>query len=150
MIQYIHEKFADKKNITITSVIAAVILLVWGSIGNVKLCGIDTFGHWLLVTLLDWGCIETLWNIGILLLPILPVALFSLITYKMREDIFIVWINFAKWWIPLTIFLTLIAPASDSSFLPVNKGSVAFVMTALFSALSFCIIIAKWARKEKK
>jgi len=139
-----------KKNITITSVIMAAILLVWGSIGNVKLCEIGTFGHWLFVTSLDWGCVDTLWNTGILLIPVFPVALFSLVTYKMREEIFTAWINFAKWWIPLTIFFTLIAPASDGSFLPVTKGGVAFVMTAVFTAVSFCVIVAMGTRKKTK
>lgn len=124
-------------------------MLIWGSIGNIKLCEIGTIGHWFFVTKLNLGCVDSLWNIGILLLPIFPLALFSIITYKMRDKVFNAWINFAKWWIPLTIFLTLIAPANDGSLYPVDKGRVAFVMTALFTVLSLLVIVAKWARKEK-
>jgi len=68
----------------------------------------------------------------------------------MRDEVFTTWVNFAKWWVPLTVFLTLIAPSSDGSFFPVDKGRIAFVMTALFTAVSFCVIVAMWARKEKK
>ncbi|OGW88626.1 MAG: hypothetical protein A3A73_01810 [Omnitrophica bacterium RIFCSPLOWO2_01_FULL_50_24] len=134
--------FVTKKNITIISVIGAVILLVWDYIGNVHWC---TWGEGL-----HRECLHFLANFEMILLPILPIALFSLLTYKMREEIFITWINFAKWWIPLTILFTLFAPGSDGSFLPVTKGSVSFVMSTLFAALSFCIIIAMWAQKEKK
>jgi len=97
-----------------------------------------------------YDCLDTLSGIEIFFLPILPIALFSLITYRMKDDVFTTWIGFAKWWVPLTIFLTLIALGSDGSFFPVDKGRIAFVMTALFTALSFCIVVSVWARKGKK
>jgi len=85
-----------------------------------------------------------------LFLPFLPLFLFSLITYKMRDEVFTTWVNFAKWWVPLTVFLTLIAPSSDGSFFPVDKGRIAFVMTALFSILSFLIVFGMLMRGKRK
>jgi len=37
-----------------------------------------------------------------------PVFLFSLLTYWMREEIFRAWWNFARWWVPIIIAVTLL------------------------------------------
>ena len=73
-----------------------------------------------------------------------PVMLFlSLITYKMRDEIFRSWIKFSYVWIPLTIILTLLAPEYSPSLLPLTKGVISFYFSALFLLISIIIIISK-------
>ena len=41
------------------------------------------------------------------LMPFLPLLLLSLITYKMRDEVFRAWWRFARWWVPVIIAVTL-------------------------------------------
>jgi len=87
-----------------------------------------------------------------LFLPFLPLFLFSLITYKMKEQVFNSWIKFTIWFVPLTIFLTFITPDSSGSFgLPTfGKGVVAFLLSALFTIISILIILVRFFTSRKK
>ena len=74
----------------------------------------------------------------------IPLLFFSLITYKMREEVFRSWIKFTYVWIPLTLTFVFLAPEYGNSFFPVNeKGFVSFSMSALFLIISLIIIISK-------
>ena len=74
----------------------------------------------------------------------------SLITYKMRDEIFLSWLKFTYVWVPLTIVLTFLAPEYGNSLLPIEKGSVSFVMSFLFLLISLIIIISKSISLRKK
>lgn len=81
----------------------------------------------------------------VFLFPI--IFLFSLITYKMREEVFCAWFNFTKWWIPISIFLTLITPGSSGGGFGIpsifDKEFLAFILSALFFIISLVIIVRK-------
>lgn len=82
------------------------------------------------------------------------IFLFSLITHKMREEVFRAWFNFAKWWIPISIFLTLIMPGGSGGGFGIpsifDKEFLAFVLAALFIIISLIIIITKSLKLRKK
>ena len=69
--------------------------------------------------------------------------LLSLITYKMRDDIFQSWFKLVRIWVPLTIILVLISPEYGNSLFPIEKGSVSFFMSVLFLIISIILIIYK-------
>ncbi|MCK9351167.1 MAG: hypothetical protein WCT49_01070 [Candidatus Paceibacterota bacterium] len=77
----------------------------------------------------------------------LPILFFSLITYKLREETFRAWLHFAYWWVPLSMFLTLITPESrGGGFGPQiswGKEDTAFVFSGLFAIISLILIIYK-------
>ncbi len=76
--------------------------------------------------------------------PFFIIFILSLITYRMREEIFQAWIKFAYVWVPLTLFLVFIVPEYDSSLLPiVTKGPISFFFSFLFLIISLIIIISK-------
>lgn len=81
------------------------------------------------------------------LIPFLPIFLFSLVTYKMREEVFRAWFNFTKWWVPISIFLILITPDSSGGSFGIpnvfDKGFLAFILAALFFIISLVIIVRK-------
>ncbi len=73
--------------------------------------------------------------VGILLfilLPLIPLLLLSLITYKMRESVFRAWWNFARWWVPVIIVFTLLLN---------NKGGGGYLgMDTVFDGLIYSIL----------
>ena len=82
-----------------------------------------------------------------LTLFIFPITLlFSLITYKMREEVFRAWVRFATWWIPLQIVLTLLTPESSGGLFIslVDKQLVAILLSFLFVLISLVLIVWKW------
>jgi len=75
----------------------------------------------------------------------IPIFLFSLITYKMRNEIFRVWMKLTYIWLPLTLILVFIAPEYQNSWLPIyEKSFVSFVMSSLYVIISLILIIAKY------
>lgn len=81
-------------------------------------------------------------------LPIFPAFLFSLITYKMRDEVYRTWFKFARWWIPLSMLVIFLAPEYPSNFMsPIEKGTVALLFSALFVIISTVIVGRKYFRK---
>ena len=80
-----------------------------------------------------------------LLIIALPTLLISLLTYKMREEVFRAWMIFAIWWVPLTILLTLAGSSQQSQSLPFpsEKGIIDIGMTLVFTIVSVIIILMK-------
>ena len=46
--------------------------------------------------------------------PLILVFLFSIITYKMQEDVFRAWWNFARWFVPVIMFVTFLIGFADT------------------------------------
>lgn len=94
-----------------------------------------------------------------LLLPTLfffSVALlaFSIITYKMREEVFRAWIHFAYWWIPISlVFIYLAGGWSGGGFgMPnvLDQEFVSIIFSAIFVIVSILIIIWKYFTTRHK
>lgn len=85
------------------------------------------------------------------LFPIIPLFILSLITYKMRGEVYSAWLKFTYVWIPLTMFMILIAPEYGNAFLPIEKGTVAGFFSLLYILISLIIIIWKYfaTRRDK-
>ena len=78
------------------------------------------------------------------LLVFTPLLLLSIITYKMRNEVYDTWIKFAYVWVPLTIILTILSPEYSLSLLPITKGVVSFFMSASFLVISLIMIIYRF------
>lgn len=137
-------KYLTKKTVILFSFFTTVILLV--TMEEVGFCRL-AFG-WI-----DGRCLipvnDTLELIPLLFsITILP---FSLITYRMKEDVFKAWIKFAVWWIPMTIILVLISPDGGGSMFvagPSMQQISLAVLVGLFVVISFIKIIRAY-RKAK-
>ena len=95
----------------------------------------------------------TAWTDQVLeiLIPVFVFFLISLATYKIRDSVYTAWFNFAKWWVPLSMLAILISPEySNDWMLPIEKGSVAFVTSVLFVAISICILVFTTLRTAAK
>lgn len=87
------------------------------------------------------------------LLPMIPLFLLSLITYKMRDEVFRAWWNFARWSVPLSIVVVLASSGSRGGSMGIpnifDQEFFAFVFSALFLLISLGIIAVKWWKLRK-
>ena len=132
----------SKKTLFITSGIGTSLLVLLNWIGTFKLCGGQEYGQ----------CMDFAYSAIINFLPIIPLFLFSLITYKMRDEVYCAWSRFAYVWIPLSMIAILFAPEYSGDWMyPVTKSSIAFLSSLLFVTISLGIVIwesiaARWHR----
>lgn len=124
----------NKKTLFIVSGVIATALFVLNWIGTFRLCGGQEYGQ----------CMDYSYSAIIDLLPIIPLFLFSLITYKMRDEVYQAWLRFSLVWIPLSMILIFFAPEYAANWLyPVTKGSVAFISSLFFTIISLVLITYK-------
>jgi hypothetical protein len=135
------KKYMTKKNILSTSLIGSIMLFVL-AFGAPHICAHDI------------SCDIQLGNIIYTFSSFLPLFLFSLTTYFLREETFRSWVHFVYWWVPLSIFLTLITTESGGGgFGPQiswGKEDTAFVFSALFAVISLILIIVKSLKLKAK
>ena len=88
--------------------------------------------------------------------PFLPLFLFSLITYKMREEVFLAWWNFARWWVPVIIVVTFLlnnTKGSGGGYLGLGQDFVMAILGILYSILvifSLFKIIWQYAKMKDR
>ncbi len=128
-----------KKILLLASGVLSLGLILIGTFGTHTLCGGNE------------RCINVLHYFFIGFLPILPLFLFSLITYRMAASVYRAWVRFAAVWIPLSMVGILFAPEYVTNmgwFYPVVKGTVAFSTSLLFLVISALIVLFAWARQK--
>lgn len=121
-----------KKNILIGSLVALVVAYILANPVFFHICvNTYTFGNYV-------GCLDKFSSLISILLASasIPIFLLSLITYKMRDEVFRAWWNFARWWVPVIIIITfLLENASGGGTLGMNKDFTAFILIILYSVL---------------
>lgn len=121
-----------KRKFLLSSGVISFVIIILNWIGTFRLCGGIEYG----------SCMDNVFSLMVFFLPIIPFFIFSLITYKMREVVYLTWFNFAKWWIPFSMFLILIAPQYSHDWMfPINKGG-ALVLSSLIFVVASLILIA--------
>lgn len=129
-----------RSNIIIFSFLGALFSVAIVYLGEYKFCSAGN----------DFVCVQIFDDFGMTMFPILPLFLFSLITYFLPERFFITWLKFARVWIPLSMLGILLAPEYSNEFMfAITKGSVAFTMSALFCVISSAILLFKLFQDEK-
>ncbi len=85
-----------------------------------------------------------------ILFPIIPLFIFSLVTFKMQDKIFQKWWKFARIWVPLSMLAVFISPSYSHNWMfPIEKGTVSFLLSLLFVVIS-AISIAYETYKARK
>ncbi len=86
----------------------------------------------------------------------LPLFLLSLITYKMRDEVFESWVSFAKWYVPLLVIMTLLLQdGGGSGFAGAVSGwfdaMILGFLYVIFIITSFIKIIGTyWKTRENR
>ncbi len=72
--------------------------------------------------------------IAFTLFPFLSLFLLTILTYRMKEEVFHAWWNFARWFVPLIIVTTLwLETAGGGGTLGMNKDFEFFILGILYS-----------------
>lgn len=79
-----------------------------------------------------------------------PLFLLSLITYKMRDEVFRAWWGFARWFVPVIIAVTLfLENAGGGGTLGMNKDFIVFILVILYTIL-ILVSLVKIVRAYQK
>lgn len=83
-------------------------------------------------------------SIAPLVLTLLPLFFLSLVTYKMRNEVFHAWWNFARWWASVIVVVTLLLnSASNSGGLGIESAvSGAFDILTLIILYAILVVVS--------
>ena len=95
---------------------------------------------------------ESIDLISTLLLFTIPMFLFSLVTYLLREEIFRTWIRFTLWWVPLSFVIILFSSSRQSANIVGLSDQAIFGTLAfgLYVLISLIIIAWKYSATRRK
>lgn len=130
-----------KKKVFLFSLIGTVVILVLSPSNLYAFCFQQ--GNCVLL----WDVIELI-NPYTFIVP--PIFLFSLITYRLREEAFRAWLHFAYWWVPLSLVMTYLAAGSSGGGFGIpnvfDQEFVALILSGLFLIISLFLIIYRALR----
>lgn len=133
------KNIVTKKRLLLTSGILTSLFVIIDVIGTDRLCGVE-----------HTDCMANPHSFFGIFIPILPLFLFSLITYKLPERVYRTWSRFALWWIPLSMLLILVVPSYDGSLVPVDKGRTALATSLFFLIISLTIVTVRLIKNPAK
>ena len=83
----------------------------------------------------------------ILFLIPFPIFVFSLFTYRMKDEVFLAWFNFAKWWVPVIIGVTLwVENAGGGGGWGMNGGAFDAFFIGIFYFIFIVVSLVKIVR----
>ncbi len=124
----------SKKNILITSSVLSVLGLILGRMSDAGSCGQSD------VCLL----------IAYLLLSFVPIFIFSIIVYFLKDVAFISWRKMTGWWIIVTVILVAISPTEHADLVGFEKKTTLFLLTCFYILVSLLLIIYKSFQSQTK
>lgn len=96
------------------------------------------------------ACVQSFDSFGTVILPLVPLFLFSLITYFLPMRFFQAWYKFALVWTALAMIAIFFVPEYSGQLMyAITKGSVAFYSAVLFCVISISIVLFTLFRDEK-
>jgi len=80
--------------------------------------------------------------VSTLSLAVLPILL---ILFFLRDEIFLAWLKFAWWYLPITLLLVIFSPNHNGGFLPspITKELASLWLGGLFVIISLVLIVYK-------
>lgn len=93
------------------------------------------------------GCLDR-WHEHVLIISLilfLSSLPFSVITYRMKDQVFVSWFKFARWYVPLLVIAYFVFPTSISGGLGIGSGITegfnTLVLILLFSIFAITSIV---------
>lgn len=128
-----------KKRLFFLGLIGLVVFLISRYSVDIGIC--DNYSS----NCFDYGYVLMLYS-----LISIPFILFSIITYKLRQQAFDSWRNFSIIWIPLSFLVISFFPTETHGmdFFPVIKGTVSLFLASVYSIISLLIILFKSFKKN--
>lgn len=81
--------------------------------------------------------------LALVLVSLLPLLLLSLITYRMHDHIFRAWWNFARWWVPVIVLVTLLLNnhGSGGGYIGMDTAFDGLIYSILYGVLVITSIV---------
>jgi hypothetical protein len=125
-----------KKSVFFAAFIVTVVLVSLFFIAQIQYCNYHYDGYETLC-MRAFGYIEQVLeplSFSLFLAPLF--FLISLITYRMKDEVFLAWWRFARWWVPVIMIVTfLLENAGGGGTLGMNKDFTALILIILYSIL---------------
>lgn len=80
----------------------------------------------------------------------MPIFIFSLVTYYMKDDVFLLWRKFTIQYLVIYLLIIAIAPWQHDPFFPVEKELMVMVLGSIYSLVSIILITYKSFTLRKK
>ncbi|MBI5405900.1 hypothetical protein HY972_02595 [Candidatus Kaiserbacteria bacterium] len=71
----------------------------------------------------------------------MPILIFSLITYRLKDEVFQAWWRFARWWVPVIIAVTLFLQNAGGGGGIGISGAVSGAFDALVIGILYIILV---------
>ncbi len=128
-----------KKNIFYIAIIGTILYFLFIFSQEINLCSES-----------QRSCIQMYDSTAEIFQIFIPMLLISLAVYKIHGEVYTTWLYFARWWVPLSMFLVLIAPYGKGDWMfPHDKGRVSLLMSGLFLFISLTLIVYKSFKLKK-
>jgi hypothetical protein len=111
----------SKNKLLVLSIVGSILFLVFLYSDKLLLCGAGNL-----------SCHTIFDPLAEDIFIFVPLLLMSIVTFKMRVEIFYFCLRFVYIWIPLTLILTILVPEYSNSILPIEKGVISLFMSVLF------------------
>jgi hypothetical protein len=100
----------------------------------------------------NYDCRSNLLYFNSYLFLFLPILLFSIITYFIKEEVFRVWLKFTYWYFPVYILVILFLSDNSGGFFSYLLSSKFFAVTlsGLYIIISFFLVLLLFPLKSSK
>ena len=88
--------------------------------------------------------------LGFFFIIFIPILIFSLVTYRMKEGIFLLWKKFTFIYLFIYLFIVTIAPWGYDDFFPIAKEIMVMVFGSIYLLISLILIAYKYFALRKK
>lgn len=133
------KNFLTKRNALLLAFFGSLVFVLSAFQKELSICG-TVYNN-------CWDIVDLIWP------PLsfsIPLLFLCILTHKMRDEIFVVWINFAKWWVPLSMIAILITPQEiKGSFSVPIKEPLAFFCAGTLLVVSLILIAHKHLTLKK-
>lgn len=126
--------------------------VLWGSIGTTLLM---IFLLWLfdinssICAYYDppiLACVAVL--IAYMSIIFVPIVIFSFVTYRMKEEVYILWRKFTIIYLSFYLFIVLIAPWEHADYFSIAKDSMAFYLSIIYVVASCFALLYQFTKKK--
>jgi hypothetical protein len=77
-----------------------------------------------------------------------PTFIFSLITFRMTENIFLFWRNFSFIYLFIYLFIIFIAPWEYTDYFATDKGTMSLMLIVTYIVISFFLVTFKYFKNH--
>lgn len=120
-----------KKNVLFLGIVGSILLFLPAILNQILSCYQK---NW-------FFCNDSYEIVAVSVFPLVPILIFSLITYRLKDEVFQAWWRFARWWVPVIIAVTLFLQNAGGGGGIGISGAVSGAFDALVIGILYIILV---------